>query len=432
MSDFRSLLSSFQDATGTTTSRKQASSSSTTKSQSSISTTIENETQAACQKDIEKLWRTTQIQNSFQRNNNNNNSTNHDTSGNSDIDKKPLHIAICATIVDQFPHEEIWKKWLLEQDDDNNTATTNGPINTNNNTNHNNSNITASIHIHAKNPNKIRNHKSWLKSKVIPISHNPNWNDYRIIKAMLSLVEYAIRYEPQTTHFMMVTESCIPVCTLVELGNVIRQEQQDFSGSRSFLDMYGVDSTRCTRFDEHACFSINAIPKDAIYKALPGWALFSRSHMDEVLHIRDRLNGKELYPLFKSVWAPEEVYFSTALVLLGKYNQIVKRSLMWSKWDERARNSKDRAHPIVYDGQFTKSLIDDVKAQGCLFMRKWKRELDVQQWERMIVIQNNTSSGSGNDRKDNKRKENGDTSCMDDEKVLMKRQKLETESSITM
>jgi hypothetical protein len=59
-----------------------------------------------------------------------------------------------------------------------------------------------------------------------------------------------------------------------------------------------------------------------------------------------------LWPAFEKVWAPEEVYFPTALNICGLMDEVITRSVTHSKWNEKAANLKDRAHPICYDGYF--------------------------------------------------------------------------------
>ena len=113
-------------------------------------------------------------------------------------------------------------------------------------------------------------------SKTIPVSHRPNWNDVRIVRAILSLLEAALRDE-RTTHVLLCTESCVPVATLQEtarsvlLDEVCPWEEANGGGDRagmgkgagngsgkgrridwdrSYVDCYGRDSSRCTRFDE--------------------------------------------------------------------------------------------------------------------------------------------------------------------------------------
>jgi hypothetical protein len=165
MSDFRSRLSSFQAAMGTSTQQQQAPNTS-----SAVVKQAKNDHPISSIEDsIQTLWRKTQIQKSVAA------STSHlpTTNNNKEDDKNPLpiHVAICAVIVSTLPHEDIWRSWML---------------------NHKSPNTTASMYIHAKTPSAIRNN-SWVKSKLIPVSHDPNWNDIKVVQAMLSLIEYALQ-----------------------------------------------------------------------------------------------------------------------------------------------------------------------------------------------------------------------------------------------
>lgn len=69
-----------------------------------------------------------------------------------------VHIAICATIVDDFPHEALWKKWMDQtggefslDDGDDGVLQRSGE------------NIVASaeMYVHAKNPERIQS--EWLR-----------------------------------------------------------------------------------------------------------------------------------------------------------------------------------------------------------------------------------------------------------------------------
>jgi hypothetical protein len=107
--DFRSLLSTFQAAT-------------TGQNPSSISSSslLEGTTQ---------LWRLSQLQKSMKTSN----GTRRDSKQNGDTSKRdstPTHLAICLCIVDDLPHEEIWKYWLKDG--------------------------AAELYLHAKHPEKIK------------------------------------------------------------------------------------------------------------------------------------------------------------------------------------------------------------------------------------------------------------------------------------
>lgn len=110
---------------------------------------------------------------------------------------------------------------------------------------------------------------------MLPVSHRPNWNDVRIVRAVLSLLEAALR-DGRTTHVLLCTESCVPVATLKETARSVLldeachwregREGTEMGGrgagkpsgdrrrrldwDRSYVDCYGRDSGRCTRFDE--------------------------------------------------------------------------------------------------------------------------------------------------------------------------------------
>jgi len=295
----------------------------------------------------------------------------------------------------------------------------------------------AELYIHAKNPERVRS--EWLRSKTIPISHKPNWNDVRIIRSMLSLTTAALR-DDRTTHILFCTESCIPVATLKEtVQSILLNEESPWVETmegerdatageanelvygkrrgmphwdRSYVDCFDRNSPRCSRFDERSCWDVlrDAIPSEAIYKALPGWCFLSRKHAQSILDLPSHLGGLNVWPAFEQVWAPEEVYFPTALALCGHmedvldfgsditYNNnddksgdllrdhaVVRRAVTHSQWDERAANHRDRAHPLCYDGRFDHELVKEVRSNGCLFLRKLKQSVDVNLWEKIVI-----------------------------------------------
>ena len=117
---------------------------------------------------------------------------------------------------------------------------------------------------------------SRYRSKTLPITHRPNWNDVRIIRAILSLIEAALR-DGRATHLLLCTESCIPVATLKEVARSVlldevclweeettdghsgesqkqrnsnRSKRRELNWDRSYVDCYDRKSRRCTRFDE--------------------------------------------------------------------------------------------------------------------------------------------------------------------------------------
>jgi len=284
-----------------------------------------------------------------------------------------FHLAICACIVEDLPHEDVWRAFICGGGGRTGEGAA-PPTETG-----------AELYVHAKHPSRIRSR--WVRSRTLDRSYRPDWNDVRVVRAMLALLAEALG-DARTTHVLFCTESCLPVASLEEVARVVVGGEDDdlFYPQRSFVDMYGRGSPRATRFDERGCWDAlqDAVPLDAVRKALPGWCLLSRRHARGVLDLPDRLGGQDLWPAFERVWAPEEVYFPTCLALLGftSGDEVVRRPLTYAEWNERAKNHSDRAHPLTFDVSFDARLVRYVREeQGCLFLRKVKRSISVRRWE---------------------------------------------------
>mmetsp|Transcript_3673 Transcript_3673/g.5586 ORF Transcript_3673/g.5586 Transcript_3673/m.5586 type:complete len:563 (+) Transcript_3673:191-1879(+) len=480
MSDFKSLLSVFQDATGSTAPPKKSGNNSnggdegTSGSNQPItkdsnnqknnevdleSSTDPNFSATLMKQRIERLLRIQQIRKSTVAAGGSVGSLSINASDGQpkndyDASQSPsFHLAVCATTVEDFPHEDLWKRWMT-------STTIDIPFVGNSSTEKETAAISCSaeLYIHAKHAKEILHSNSnsslssFMKSKLLPFSHKPNWNDVRVIRAMLSLLQHALE-DTKTTHVLFCTESCIPIVTLGEAARSIlldefclweekrkggnnddidataaaptdtntdtnaapddktqegmqnqpssQKKQHQLNWNRSYIHCYNQNSPQCTRFDEHNCWSVlsNSIPPSAIHKALPGWCLLSRKHAQSILELpQKQLDGMNLWPAFERVWAPEEVYFPTALALCGYMDneeEVSKRSVTHSEWDTRASNHKDRAHPLTYDDQFDEELVKRVRNEnGALFMRKVKKELDLNVWEEIVIRRGKGCSSS--------------------------------------
>lgn len=352
--DFRSILSTFRIATGTGTNPT----STNTLKRYKLSTLKER---------TERLWRIAQIRRA----------SSVSVANMHACDRDDIHIAVCACIIDDFPQEHIWRAWIdtgMNKIDATEYHTT--PVTKTR------GKASAEMYIHAKSPSTIKS--VFVQSKTIATTFRPEWNDVRIVRAMLALAKEALQ-EPATTHILFVTESCIPIATVLEVATELRNFKEC-----SFMDAYGGDSTRCSRFDERQCWDILTpnVPHNAIYKTLPGWCMLSRRHMGQILDLPRALGDSvELWPAFENVWAPEEVYFPTVLALIGILpgKEVIPKSLMFAKWDEKAQNNHDRSHPFVYDNNFNEQLVYTVRQKGCFFMRKLRCPIDQSVWNRIVV-----------------------------------------------
>ena len=342
--DFRSLLSTFQ-----------AASSGDQPVASDNVSLLEATTQ---------LWRLSQLKTSL-------NSTKQKDTVAAPPTSRPPFLAICLCIVDDLPHADIWKYWIGNGEN-------------------------ASLHLHAKHPEKVAG--EWTRSKLIGKSHNPNWNDVRIVKAMLSLANEALEDE-RVTHIYFGTESCLPVVSLTKGLSRIQD-------GVSYLKHY--NKSQASRFEERECWSPveQFVPSEAIYKALPGWGVLCRAHVKAIL---DMLPSHDFWKAFETCWAPEEVYFGTALSLLGLLTEVQNKSLVYAEWNDRARNEKDRAHPRTFaSNDFSQGLVDYIREKkGCIFVRKVTKPMALHWWKQSVL-------GEGN--RGNKRMRDGDYDSSGDDR----------------
>jgi hypothetical protein len=268
---------------------------------------------------------------------------------------KPIHLAICLCIVDSLTHVSVWEEWVREKND---------------------SSVSANLYIHAKFPEKVIH--PWARSKLISITHRPNWNDVRIVKAMLSLIEQALKDE-KTTHIVFGTESCLPICPL---------DQVHMEHGKSYASYYG--KNQATRFDERDVWDVlhPHIPLDAIRKALPGWCTLARNHAQKIFDMpKKELQGTELWPAFESCWAPEEAFFPTALALLGLLSETECKSITYADWTSgRTKRPDDKAHPKSWDREFDATLVAKLRSNhGCIILRKLKHPVQLDHWRKAVL-----------------------------------------------
>jgi hypothetical protein len=350
--DFQALLSNFASATGGTT----ASSSNAAKKEP-INSSKSSKDDKSLRELTTSLWQRSQLRQSMKslKSTPSTAATSSDTAtALSDEGKKPVHLAICLCVVDRVTHEHVWEEWI---------RSTGAPT------------ISAELYVHAKTPERIVN--SWTKSKLISISHRPNWNDVRIVQAMLSLMEEAVK-DDKTTHIVFGTESCLPICPLAEVT---------VKHGTSYMPYYG--KNQATRFDERDVWDVlrQYMPLDSIHKALPGWCTLSKEHAKEVLAMPARhLGGKDLWTAFDECWAPEEAFFPTALALLGLLDETERKSLTHAEWSsERTKRPEDKAHPKTWDDELDARLVASLRRDhGSVILRKIKYPIPVSRWRDIV------------------------------------------------
>lgn len=239
-------------------------------------------------------------------------------------------------IVDSLHHEDLWKAWEEEGDA------------------FDGSSYRGRVFIHAKSPQKI--HSDWVRDRILPFSFDPEWNSVEVTQAMLATMELGLNYrqrigdeECKCECFIFGTESCIPIRSVHECGRMIFPAESSSEIMKSWLSAYNTPESTWERGNCFLSIDSNVIPKEAIWKSLPGWILLSRRHAEEILalinrfgewkqnavSIEDLSEGRKIsrsivHPIIrafgtggnfdsaeKSVFAPEEMFFPTMLSILG-------------------------------------------------------------------------------------------------------------------
>lgn len=331
------------------------------------------------------------------------------------------HIAILILIIDELPFESIWKSWMndnkrSDEVDDNGEEEPS-------------SDYSVSVLIHAKYPERVRS--EWVRQRLIlddkhyskddgskqPLSFCPEWGSIEITRAMIELVQQALRigesgvstsgtsedkedvverYSCRMKHktsssglidrFMFVSESCIPILPLRSLGKALYTTYTNKSWM-NYRNTPNNGYARQLQWDRiHA-----AIPPTFIHKS-DQWLVLTRTHAslvvrDVPLLFSEYSPKKPLYTFFEKVKASDEMYFPTVLALAGVSfeKDIHQKCNTYCDWE--GINTKS-------PGLFTSTReLKDVKLRvldgGFFFARKFKFRdgLCVDDWLDIVNIE---------------------------------------------
>lgn len=261
--------------------------------------------------------------------------------------KRPKHIALMAITIEDMPYEHLWRGWCdtlnavaKDQDD-----------------------YYVSLVCHAKYPQKVQS--EWLKQRLLTyppkrgrgnsyedptyLTRTPAWGSVDITRAMLDLVQeslkighctqtdkrfsanrFLIRSPPTTVtdgeaadtfkippadHFLFISETCVPVVTAPEFFAQIANVAVSWVNAHHRRE----DNTPKNKYEGDQFAGINRrIPGQYRWKA-DQWVLLSRKHASLIMDM-DRphiLPKHHLWQSFREINASDEMYFPTALALMG-------------------------------------------------------------------------------------------------------------------
>lgn len=352
---------------------------------------------------------------------------------------KRRHIALLFLTIDDLPHEHIWKEWLKSsssQEDNSSSSSNETPM--------------VSVLCHAKFPDRIKS--EWLRQRHLLQqsrnnsdnstrqqdtnddrfprfhSHRPEWGSVEITRAMIDLMEEALRIGtgesthsakylstpgnelgnnnvstketkpsehhceqniPPVDRFIFVSESCLPVTTLeeVELALFGPKNASDSSAhlyDKSWVNARSTPNNGYSRQLQWDAIRADNIPHNYIWKA-DQWMVLTRLDAEAVASLPSRLNGRQLWPAFRKCRASDEIYFPTALSILGIVSRpdggaqvdefskgescaghnIRRRRITYCDWSLSAKN------PASFTSQEWKDVVLKARGEGCLFARKF-------------------------------------------------------------
>mmetsp|Transcript_24844 Transcript_24844/g.68479 ORF Transcript_24844/g.68479 Transcript_24844/m.68479 type:complete len:655 (+) Transcript_24844:277-2241(+) len=262
--------------------------------------------------------------------------------------KKSKHLALLAIIIDDLPYEEIWKAWMQTLSSSS-SSSLQGTVD----------DYFVSVVCHAKFPRKVAS--EWLRKRLLTfppkqgrgnsfmdpvfLSRSPEWGSVEITRAMLDLLQDGLKigndsvsqYEdkrfcpsrflvrsppsfdgdtiPPVDHFLYISESCVPVVTAPEFFRKISDSSMSWVNARHRTE----DDTPKNKYEDDQFAGINRrIPGQYRWKG-DQWMLVSRTHASTIIGMdRPFKPAKhQLWQSFRHINASDEMFFPTALALLG-------------------------------------------------------------------------------------------------------------------
>jgi len=316
---------------------------------------------------------------------------------------KKKHIALLAITIDDLVYEDVWREWVSSD-----------------------SSVTVSLLCHAKFPSNVKS--EWLRNHLIvetpskgrgsswadPVvkSYKPNWGSVEITRAMIDLMcdgmmignnnaeweavpclsskrfvvgEEASEHVSVVDKFVFVSETCLPVTSL---GTFVSQVFNNDEGHDvSWVNARNLDTEGTPRnaYEGDQFRMIHPIVPDKCRWKADQWQIISRPHAHAILSLdRFHRTDDQLWTLFDRVNASDEMYFPTALGIIGALNgsdtpSIKKQAATYTDWTQGMKN------PASFDAKELNKIAKLARQKGCLIARKFTGQIDVDDWKAMVA-----------------------------------------------
>ncbi len=202
---------------------------------------------------------------------------------------------------------------------------------------------------------------SFLRDRQIRNRVETSWGSLSLVRATLELLREALE-DSDTTHFMLVSESCVPVRPFEALSNSLRLDTRSRMHVQPWAEVRRRNVLKAQRLE-----NLPGIRKE-IAHFHDQWMCLDRE--DALL-----VTEKDWTASFESVFAPDEAYFATVLAASGKppLQALANRAITWTEWEEGWGNPRDfqRVPP-----RMAAQIVDS----GCFFARKFGAGSDIGRW----------------------------------------------------
>jgi hypothetical protein len=181
------------------------------------------------------------------------------------------------------------------------------------------------------------------------------------VHATLALLRAALGHE-ECTHFVLLSESCVPVRPFQDLSASLRLDPRSRMRVEPWEEVRRKNLLKAQRLE-----NLPGIRKEVAHFH-DQWMCLSR-------HDALIVTGRDWTSSFEQVFAPDEAYFATAMAVSGHppLQCLANRPITWTEWTEGDR------HP----GSFRRvvpQLAARIKDSGCFFARKFEPDSDIGRW----------------------------------------------------
>ena len=319
---------------------------------------------------------------------------------------------MCFTVVDGLPQEAVWRAWAA--------ACGAGGAG---------GGVDVSFFVHAHRPERVRS--PWVRERLIGPHYETKWGSVELVRATLALLDDALKGDPALVAFA--SETCVPVAdpravaALLDGGDDDKDDTNDTNDTndaggrrrhpRSRLLATGRPNNGYSLQVQFAKVD-RAVDAAHVWKA-DQWVLLSRLHaeaaarLDSAVRFESRRpdDAAPLWRLLRKCTAPDELLFPVSLSLCGELRRPDAEEEAAAKQEEAPDQQDGPAtaplRPLPNDalapsrlthcdwsqnGKSPKTfpaldaaIVDQARADGCLFARKFKDPVDVDAWRALVL-----------------------------------------------